>query len=196
MNVLFRLAVLDGIADGSVTAAYRRWARPRVVAGTRLRTAVGVVAVDAVDVLDDAAVAELTDDDARAAGHRDRAELMKMLDAQSARGAVHVVRLHFDGEDGRIAVRETLPNPEELSALRERLDRMDRTSRRGAWTRDVLALIAEQPAVRAPDLAARLKLETLPFKRDVRRLKELGLTESLDVGYRLSPRGRAVLDAS
>ena len=29
------------------------------------------------------------------------------------------------------------------------------------------------------------------FKRDVRKLKELGLTESLPVGYRLSPRGRA-----
>jgi len=34
---------------------------------------------------------------------------------------------------------------------------------------------------------------TLPFKRDVRELKELGLTESLDVGYRLSLRGRAYL---
>jgi hypothetical protein len=32
------------------------------------------------------------------------------------------------------------------------------------------------------------------FKRDVRKLKELGLTESLEVGYRLSPRGAALLD--
>lgn len=32
------------------------------------------------------------------------------------------------------------------------------------------------------------------FKRRVRQLKELGLTESLEVGYRLSPRGRAVLE--
>jgi len=28
----------------------------------------------------------------------------------------------------------------------------------------------------------------------VRKLKELGLTESLEVGYRLSPRGRALLE--
>ena len=35
--------------------------------------------------------------------------------------------------------------------------------------------------------------DMLSFKRDVRRLKELGLTESLEVGYRLSPRGRALL---
>ena len=36
--------------------------------------------------------------------------------------------------------------------------------------------------------------ERHPFKTDVRKLKELGLTESLEVGYRLSPRGRALLD--
>jgi hypothetical protein len=47
--------------------------------------------------------------------------------------------------------------------------------------------------VRAPDLAASLGRETLPFERDVRKLKELGLTESLEVRYRLSPRGRAYL---
>ena len=48
--------------------------------------------------------------------------------------------------------------------------------------------------MRAADLAPLLGRERLPFKRDVRKLKELGLTESLEVGYRLSPRGRAVLD--
>ena len=58
----------------------------------------------------------------------------------------------------------------------------------------MLCLIADHPGVRAADLAARLQRETLPFKADVRKLKELGLTESLDVGYRLSPRGRAFLD--
>ena len=34
------------------------------------------------------------------------------------------------------------------------------------------------------------------FKRDVRKLKELGLTRSLEVGYELSPRGRAYLDGA
>jgi len=33
----------------------------------------------------------------------------------------------------------------------------------------------------------------LPFKANVRKLKALGLTESLEVGYRLSPRGEALL---
>ena len=37
--------------------------------------------------------------------------------------------------------------------------------------------------------------EKMPFKVNVRKLKRLGLTESLDVGYRLSPRGAVVLSA-
>ena len=61
------------------------------------------------------------------------------------------------------------------------------------WTRQVLRLIAERQGVRAPDLAASLDRETLSFKRDVRKLKELGLTHSLPVGYEISPRGRAYL---
>jgi hypothetical protein len=70
---------------------------------------------------------------------------------------------------------------------------MDRARRSGPWTLTVLRMIQEQPAVRAPDLAAQLGREKRPFKADVRKLKELGLTESLDVGYRLSPRGKAFL---
>jgi hypothetical protein len=52
-----------------------------------------------------------------------------------------------------------------------------------------LEVIAASPGVRAADLAARLGRETAPFKLDVRKLKALGLTLSLEVGYRLSPRG-------
>ena len=57
----------------------------------------------------------------------------------------------------------------------------------------VLRAIAANPERRAGDLAAELGRERLPFKVDVRKLKEMGLTESLPIGYRLSPRGAAVL---
>ena len=76
-----------------------------------------------------------------------------------------------------------------------RLDRLDRASRHGPWTAPVLRAIADGPGVRAADLAAGFGRDRDPFKLDVRKLKELGLTESLRPGYRLSPRGRAVLDA-
>ena len=61
------------------------------------------------------------------------------------------------------------------------------------WTRQYLEMIGANEAVRAPDLAARVGLDVPRFKRRVRQLKGLGLTISLDVGYRLSPRGRAFL---
>ena len=72
---------------------------------------------------------------------------------------------------------------------------MDARSAHGPWAWATLAAIAERPAVRAPDLAASFGRETAPFKTDVRRIKALGLTHSLPVGYELSPRGRAVLDS-
>jgi hypothetical protein len=58
---------------------------------------------------------------------------------------------------------------DDRAAIATRLARMDR---REPWTGTVLRLIAERPGVRAPDLAASLGRETLPFQRDVRELTE------------------------
>ncbi len=70
---------------------------------------------------------------------------------------------------------------------------MDQRAKDGAWTRVFLDLIADRPATRAPDLATQLGSETTRFKANVRKLKRLGLTRSLKVGYRLSVRGRSFL---
>ena len=64
------------------------------------------------------------------------------------------------------------------------------------WTRKTLALIERKPRIAASKLAASLGRETLDFKTDVRKLKKLGLTQSFEVGYEISPRGRAYLDAT
>jgi DNA-binding IclR family transcriptional regulator len=63
------------------------------------------------------------------------------------------------------------------------------------WPVEFMKLIEARPATRAGDLARHVGLERAEFKRRVRRLKALGLTESLKIGYRLSPRGAAVLAA-
>lgn len=184
-------AILRAIADGTVTLAFRRWDRPRVRAGGRQRTAIGVLAFDAVEpVTQD----EIGDDDARAAGFDDRGELVRFLDRR-ATGTIYRIRLRLAGPDPRVALRVSIPDAEQLDDLRRRLARLDRVSRRGAWTTSVLQLIDAEPGVRAAELADRLGRETKAFKLDVRKLKELGLTESLPRGYRLSPRGRAALGA-
>ncbi|GAB2931418.1 hypothetical protein GCM10027047_29770 [Rhodococcus aerolatus] len=189
--MLIRPAELAAIREGRVDLAFRRWDRPRLVVGTRMRTAVGLLEVTSVDRVP---LRAITAAEAHRAGASTLAELRHRLAAHPER-PVHRVGLRWAGEDPRVALREDADlTDDDRAALLARLDRLDAASRHGAWTRPVLALVAANEGVRAPDLAARRGLETLVFKRDVRKLKELGLTESLDVGYRLSPRGRALLD--
>ena len=188
-RVLIRPAELEKIRAGEIDLAFRRWERPRVLAGTRMRTKVGLLEITSVD-----RVRTVTMADAERAGNT-RAELLRLMSGK-APAPIWRIGLRYVGEDPRIALRndDTLDDAE-CAALVARLDRLDAAARTGPWTRAVLTLIADNPAVRAPDLAASLGRETLPFKRDVRKLKELGLTESLEVGYRISPRGRALLDS-
>jgi hypothetical protein len=188
--VLISRVIADGIADGSVTVAYRRWDKPRVRPGGTQRTAVGVIRFDTVEEVDPAT---LTEADAARAGVRSLAALLRLLDRRDG-ARVYRMQVCLAGEDPRVGLREQSDlSAEDRRAVDVRLDRMDAARTTGPWTRQVLRLIAERPGVRAPDLAASLGCETLPFKRDVRKLKELGLTRSLEVGYEISPRGRAYL---
>jgi hypothetical protein len=187
--MLFRPAILAGIADGRVTLAFRRWPQPRVKAGGGQRTSIGVVSFDAIDAV---ARENIGEADARAAGFASLAELLAFVDRR-ATGSIYRIRLRLAGPDPRVALREAIPDEEAMSQLRRRLERLDRASNHGSWTEAVLQLIGDQPEVRAVDLAAQLGRERASFKLDVRKLKELGLTESLSRGYRLSRRGRAVL---
>ncbi len=184
-------AVLAGVADGTVDLAFRRWERPRVRAGTRMRTAIGLVDVVEVRVVDPAGV---DDAEARRAGAPSREALLAAMEPWADR-PLHRVVLRAAGPDPRVALREQADiAPDELAALRHGLARMDARAAE-PWTSATLALIRDRPAVRAGDLADAAGRERLPFKTDVRKLKELGLTESLPVGYRLSPRGRRLLQA-
>jgi hypothetical protein len=190
--MLIPLRVLERIREGSADLAFRRWERPRVLQGSRLRTAVGVLEVGRVEVVERAALGE---DEARRAGFASRGDLLAMLDRRG-KGDIHRIELRYAGPDPRVELRTRADlSTAELDELERTLDRLDRSSRHGPWTRAMLELIAERPEVRAEELAASMGREKLPFKRDVRKLKELGLTESLSPGYRLSPRGRAVLAA-
>ena len=189
--MLFRRGSLDGIRAGEITLAFRRWDRPRARAGGRQRTVVGELAIDSVTLVERSSI---TAADAARAGHDSVDELLCELDA---RGDAQIwrIELHWAGEDPRRGLREQADlSDAEVAELSARLARFDSASRHGPWTRQTLELIAAHPETRAEDIAASIGREKLPFKRDVRKLKELGLTESLLVGYRLSPRGRALLE--
>ena len=81
----------------------------------------------------------------------------------------------------------------EMEDIRSQLERWDRSSPAGPWTMQYLRLIDQHPGQRAPDLAEGVGIVTAKFKTNVRKLKSIRLTISLEVGYQLSPRGETVL---
>ncbi|MFB4299656.1 hypothetical protein [Actinomadura sp. NTSP31] len=189
--MLFRREVLEGIAGGRIDRVFRVWAEPRVRAGSTQRTWAGIVVIDSVTAV---TPEEITEEDALRSGFENRAALLTALSKSTKQGGYHRVMLHLGGPDPRaeLAANADLTD-RELADLKSTLDAIDSRSRRGPWTRKVLGLIEEHPGLRALDLAERLGRDKLPFKADVRRLKVLGLTESLETGYRLSPRGKALM---
>jgi len=186
--MLFRRETLDGIASGKITLAFRRWKRPTVKAGGQVRTAAGVVRIGKVDTLDPA---RLTERDAAAAGFASLDSLKEMLGPENGDP---VYRIEIEGieADVRAELRDAAkPTDGEWKMIEARFTRWERDA--PGYFPAILSAIAERPEIAAAELADDLKTEKLKFKQDVRKLKELGLTESLDVGYRLSPRGETVL---
>jgi hypothetical protein len=179
--VLFKERFWPGLRDGSLTVAYRRWKRPSVRAGGTLVSPGGLLAIDAVEAIDDA---EIDDGEAQEAGYGSRKELFDNLRAE---GDLFRIRFHRIGDDPRLALRQRaeLTAPES-TAIARMLARND-------WAVPYLRLIDKWPGTVSTELAVRAGVERLAFKQRVRRLKALGLTESLEVGYRLSRRGQAVL---
>ena len=183
--MLFSADAWPGIADGSITVTFRAWTRPNARIGGRYRIA-GML-IEATDVRE-VAVSEITQDDAHRAGATSLGALLSRLGGADPVWRVDFV---FIGPDDRLARRNDT-SPDELAAVMSRLSRLDRN---GAWTHKTLQLIERYPGIVSTTLARRAEQDRPVFKLNVRKLKELGLTESLDVGYRLSPRGEAVLRA-
>jgi hypothetical protein len=184
--MLFRSHILQGIAEGRVTLAFRRWRRAPPADGSTLRSPVGVLSLDRVTVVDEG---DISPEEVRRTGM----SVEELRASIAGEGTLLRIELRLAGDDPRIALRKRVPRRTELEAIAAKLASLDAVSP-APWTTRYLKLIARQPAIVSRVLARQVDADVPLFKRRVRRLKELGLTESLDVGYRLSPRGRAVLE--
>lgn len=189
--MLFLQRFWDPIARGEVTVTFRRWKAQQVLPGRRYRTPAGIIEIEAVSICREE---EVTDADAARAGHANASTLIADL-PQRPGLPLYRIQFHLVNEpDPRAELAASADlTPADTEEVLRRLARLDKASIHGPWTKAVLELIESQPGRRAPDLAAVFGRETQPFKTDVRKLKNLGLTLSLRVGYRLSPRGEAYL---
>lgn len=188
--MLIKDDILERIKDGEITVLFRRWSRPGAKAGGNQMTQAGVIGIDSVDLVEPDDITEM---DAREAGFPSVVDLLSHLSYRD--DPIYRIRVYFAGEDPRKALRENadLSNAE-INEIIEKLRKLDKNSKRGAWTESYLQLIHDRPASYSGVLAKIVGVEIPQFKPWVRKLKALGLTESLEVGYRLSPRGEKVLE--
>jgi hypothetical protein len=163
--------------------------------GRIYRTNAGRIEIDSIRRVNPDLIAD-TDPDLALADRQNARDVRRRLRGDDTL-PTFLIRFHLvEGPDPReeLAAQSSL-SASDLADLRARLERFDELSHHGPWTTETLRLIESSPATRAADLAASVGRETAPFKLDVRKLKNLGLTYSLEVGYRLTPRGAAYLNA-
>ena len=188
--MLFKNEILRGILSGAVTLAFRRWRRPTVREGGTLLTPVGEIEIGSIRTI---SLSSITAADARSAGYESRGALLEELKRRTE-GEVYRIELGTLHPDPRLALRDAPADGEELAELQTKLQRLDARAESGSWTLRVLGVLGSHPGVRSGDLCGLVDQEQIKFKRNVRKLKNLGLTESLGTGYRLSARGAHVLD--
>lgn len=187
----FEPRLRHGLRDGSITVAFRRWRRVQVVEGHQYRTGAGLVLAESVEAI---SPDDITPSLARAAGFPDVRTAVADLRGDPDLPLYCIRFRALDGPDPRDELARTdVLTDADVAAIGKRLARLDAASKRGPWTSDVLEQIASRPAVSSALLAADLEWDRPDYKLHVRHLKALGLTISLDVGYRLSPRGSAYL---
>ena len=189
--MLIKNTDLDEIKSGKITLIFRRWKRPCVKAGGTQMTQRGVIGIGSVDIVTEK---QITKKDAKAAGFETKADLIAQL---YDRGEdIYRIAVRWIGEDPRKALRTNDKlTKTELNEIIAKLQKLDAGSQRGNWTQLYLQMIYDQPNTHAAILAESIGLDIPRFKPWVRKLKALGLTESLRPGYRLSPRGQKVLEA-
>lgn len=184
--MLFKEKQLEAIKAGKVSLAFRCWAKPAVLEGSLLKTAAGVLKILEIKVVKSS---EISTKDCHQAGFEDIEHLMQSL-RQNEKGQLYRIRLKYHSEDPRIELRtqSSLTTPE-LEALTLKLQKLDKLSKAGPWTRKILSVIKANPRKRAVDIAKLTGFEKEWLKLNIRKLKNLGLTISHEIGYELSPLG-------
>lgn len=191
--LLFQSRFHEPLRRGEITLTFRTWPKNKVKVGGRYRChPIGVLLVNAVDRVP---LEGITDDEAKRSGFSSRDELVELLRGFGAEpgGEVFRVGLEYvgDGDRSDVALDADL-SAADVEALAKKLEKMDARAEK-AWVKETLAIIGKKPRTAASRLAKELGRETAPFKADVVKLKKLGLTQSFEVGYEVSPRGKAFL---
>lgn len=183
----------ERVAAGEITVTWRLWKYAHVKPGKLYASGFPFGGSIAVDDVREVRAADITDADALEAGQADAQALIEFARSHTGREVspdtlLFRVRFHFEAESP--------PKPAySIEEVTKRLARLDKASRTGPWTRQTLRLIEENPGVVSRQLAPQMDMPRDDFKLNARKLKALGLTLSLPVGYELTELGQGYLDS-
>jgi hypothetical protein len=136
---------LEGIASGKIKLAFRKWKKPTVKTGGRLRTPIGVLAIHSVDRISGK---EISDRDAKLAGFESRADLLREVKQRD--GLLYRISLSLAGPDERIALRRRRGlSDDEWNELKQKLDRLDARSVHGPWVARFLSVVSMNSGILA-----------------------------------------------
>lgn len=185
--MLFKEVHLKGIKAGTINLAFRKWKKASIKKGGLLKTSVGLVKIINITPVEEN---EISEADSIKAGFKNRELLLKSL-RQTGTGTLYKIKISYHAEDPRIALREqTVMTDEKFSALKNKLERLDKYSKQGDWTMKILFIIKDHPNKKAAELALLTGYEKEWLKLNIRKLKNEGLTISHTIGYELSPLGK------
>ena len=148
--MLFKEIHLQGIKTGKVKLAFRKWQKPSVKIGTRMHTSIGLVEVKSIEAIEET---DVTDTDAIHAGFANKEHLLKSF-SKNSNGVIYRIKISYYSEDPRISLREhTTLSEQELNDMMKKLQRLDKHSKKGDWTRKVLLTIKDNPNLHAIGIA-------------------------------------------
>ena len=185
--MLFKKDQKLAILAGTQTLTFRRWASPQAKLGGQYN----IPPYGAIEVtkISETTLQSISLAEAQAAGFANIEALHKQL-ADNKENKKTLFRIEFKYLSSELVNQpdRSLPDQGEIEAILKRIARMH-------WAPRALTLIRDHEGTRAGDLAQEVGQDTPTFKRNVRKLKQLGLTISLETGYKLSPRGQIILEA-
>lgn len=188
--MLFKVIQLQGIKSGEITVAFRKWQKVLIKSGSLLQTSVGLLEIGKIETIKEN---DITDKDAMLAGFNDTKQLLESFNHSSA-GTIFKISVSYHSADPRIKLRnQTELSEQQFADLKVRLERLDRYSKQGFWTEKILLTIKDSPNLHAIGIATLTGFEKEWLKLNIRKLKNLGLTISHNVGYELSPLGKEYL---
>ncbi|MBE8722496.1 ASCH domain-containing protein [Sphingobacterium pedocola] len=191
--MLFKEIHLQGIKSGKINLAFRKWQKASVKIGSLLHTSVGLVEILNIEVVNEI---DVTDNDASDAGFADKKQLLKSFTSSST-GKIFKISVSYHSADPRIKLRQqTELLEQQFENLRKKLERLDNYSKQGYWTGKILLTIKHNPNLHAVGIAKLTGFKKEWLKLNIRKLKNMGLTISHNIGYEISPLGEHFLSRS